>query len=193
MNTFYILDVLDNLLPELRDDTDIQQQLIGLGETIVVEKKEQLSTGEDPYDKYVHMVLEGALMQCYSDSSTKRAADFFFEKTIFVFDQNLHAIPGFNFYFEALEPSRIMRWDRSNIRARINPDLLNKLWIRWYQKCFLPDTQLRRLLLLLPSARFYNYLLQNKPELIQRVPQKYIAEYMSISAEHLSRLRKNLT
>ncbi len=35
----------------------------------------------------------------------------------------------------------------------------------------------------------YQYLIDNFPELIQRVPSKYIASYLSITEETLSRIR----
>lgn len=38
----------------------------------------------------------------------------------------------------------------------------------------------------------YQYLLRDKPVLIQTVPLQYLASYLGISAQHLSRLRKNI-
>jgi CRP/FNR family transcriptional regulator, anaerobic regulatory protein len=38
----------------------------------------------------------------------------------------------------------------------------------------------------------YQYLLTEQPLLVQKVPLQYLASYLGISAQHLSRLRKNL-
>lgn len=38
----------------------------------------------------------------------------------------------------------------------------------------------------------YQYLLDNNPVLIQTVPLQYLASYLGISPQHLSRLRKNI-
>ena len=42
-----------------------------------------------------------------------------------------------------------------------------------------------------PEVRFQN-LLKNQPDLFQRVPQKYIANFLGISPESLSRIRKRI-
>jgi CRP-like cAMP-binding protein len=42
-----------------------------------------------------------------------------------------------------------------------------------------------------PKER-YSFLLQNKPQLIQRFPLKYIASYLGMTPETLSRVRRNL-
>ncbi len=39
----------------------------------------------------------------------------------------------------------------------------------------------------------YKQLIQNRPKVIQRVPQQYIASYLGIRPQSLSRIRKNLT
>jgi CRP-like cAMP-binding protein len=48
---------------------------------------------------------------------------------------------------------------------------------------FIRDTPLQR----------YQNLLNNKPHIIQRVPQHYIASYLGISSVHLSRIKNKLT
>jgi DNA-directed RNA polymerase specialized sigma subunit len=42
-----------------------------------------------------------------------------------------------------------------------------------------------------PQQRYLN-LLEQKPQLIQRVPQHYIASYLGISSVHLSRIKNKL-
>lgn len=42
-----------------------------------------------------------------------------------------------------------------------------------------------------PEERFHN-LIETQPELFQKVPQKYIANYLGISPESLSRIRKRM-
>jgi hypothetical protein len=42
------------------------------------------------------------------------------------------------------------------------------------------------------SERLYNYLIQNHPIIIQQVPTKFIAEFMGISSEWLSKLKHRI-
>jgi CRP-like cAMP-binding protein len=44
----------------------------------------------------------------------------------------------------------------------------------------------------LSATERYLQIVQNRPKVIQRVPQKYIASYLSIKPESLSRIRKKL-
>ncbi len=49
----------------------------------------------------------------------------------------------------------------------------------------------KSLISLSPEKQFEE-LLQNKPQILQRVPQRYIAQYLGIAPESLSRIRKRL-
>ncbi|MFT3946929.1 MAG: Crp/Fnr family transcriptional regulator [Agriterribacter sp.] len=49
----------------------------------------------------------------------------------------------------------------------------------------------KSLLSLSPEKQFEE-LVQNKPEVLQRIPQRYIAQYLGIAPESLSRIRKRL-
>lgn len=51
-------------------------------------------------------------------------------------------------------------------------------------------TQMARSLISEKAAYRYERLLKERPELLQRVPQKYIAAYLGIKPESLSRIRK---
>ncbi|MFT3750279.1 MAG: Crp/Fnr family transcriptional regulator [Agriterribacter sp.] len=51
--------------------------------------------------------------------------------------------------------------------------------------------RIKSLLSLSPEKQF-GELLQNKPEILQRVPQRYIAQFLGIAPESLSRIRKRL-
>jgi CRP-like cAMP-binding protein len=42
-----------------------------------------------------------------------------------------------------------------------------------------------------PSQRYLN-LIEEKPQIVQRIPQHYIASYLGISTVHLSRIKNNL-
>ena len=44
---------------------------------------------------------------------------------------------------------------------------------------------------LTPTDKYLN-LLQNQPELAQRVPQYYLSSYLDMTPEHLSRIRKKI-
>ena len=58
--------------------------------------------------------------------------------------------------------------------------------VQFYTELIYTETQT-----MTPSAR-YQKILAESPELIQRVPQKYLASYLGIAPQSLSRLRKKI-
>lgn len=52
------------------------------------------------------------------------------------------------------------------------------------------ENDLKLKLIAYPSGELYRYIVQELPMVIQKVPAKYIAEFMGISAEWLSKLKK---
>ncbi len=53
-------------------------------------------------------------------------------------------------------------------------------------------TQMAKSLITYKSKQRYLNLIENHPRVIHRIPQKYIASYLGLTPESLSRLRKNL-
>jgi CRP/FNR family transcriptional regulator, anaerobic regulatory protein len=98
------------------------------------------------------------------------------------------------FYFQALEPSELLI---------LNPSCFEQLFEtpsngQRLQRIFVEALffRLRDKLLSLyadePEARYLT-LLQTEPELVQRVPQYYLASYLGIEPESLSRLKRRIS
>jgi CRP-like cAMP-binding protein len=69
----------------------------------------------------------------------------------------------------------------------------DKLW-RYANQALYLDKSFQQLdLLTLTAADRYAIMLKQQPFIIQRVPQKYIASYLGITPQSLSRIRKKAT
>ena len=94
---------------------------------------------------------------------------------------------------QALEPCSILLTDMEKITALANQSknferfLSLHLAIRYSEM----SERIRSFCIQRASER-YERLLRQRPDLIQRVPQYYIASYLGITPESLSRLRKNM-
>ena len=115
---------------------------------------------------------------------------FFFEGDFVASFDSLYKRTPSLFYLESIEPTELTVIRRENFYNLINNDLLfrqlyeEKLIDRFhaYQQLFLSrikDT---------PQQR-YEELLKEYPDIIQRVPQHYIASYLGITPVSLSRIR----
>ena len=115
---------------------------------------------------------------------------FFFEGDFVASFDSLYKRTPSLFYLESIEPTELTVIRRENFYNLINNDLLfrqlyeEKLIDRFhaYQQLFLSRIKNT------PQQR-YEELLKEYPDIIQRVPQHYIASYPGITPVSLSRIR----
>jgi hypothetical protein len=96
-------------------------------------------------------------------------------------------------YIQALEDCELFEISKENFLML--EDKIPKLK-QWYtykltRKAMKSARRIEELKTLSPGERYLS-LLDNNPEILQRVPLKYIASYLNIEPESLSRLRKRL-
>jgi CRP-like cAMP-binding protein len=151
---------------------------------------------EGEVSKKAFLIEKGCLRVWFNNNGKDVTFQFAFENDILSGAESFRKkIPSF-FSIETIEPS-ILHWihkrDLDKIMKEINqiPELRdNMLDIAFdrqlhYMKHFLSfikDT---------PEQRYLN-LLKEKPQIVLRVPQQYIATYLGITPVSLSRIRKRL-
>jgi CRP-like cAMP-binding protein len=96
-------------------------------------------------------------------------------------------------YIQALEDSEIAFFKSTQVKllaARIsNWDKLGKVF---FEKLFIDNfNHIESLLISSPEER-YTHLLKNRPNLMNRIPQYFIAQYVGVQPESLSRIRKRI-
>lgn len=168
---------------------------IGLHKRIEVPAKTIL-LHEGDISKRSFVIEKGCLRVWFNNNGKDTTFQFFFENeglaSLESFRKN---IPGM-FTIETIEPCVLYvleKKDYETIMATLSKDAIfmnetaNILVERQlhYMKEFLSfirDT---------PQQRYLN-LLQQKPQIVQRVPQHYIASYLGITTVHLSRIKSKL-
>lgn len=168
---------------------------IGLHKRIEVPAKTIL-LHEGDISKRSFVIEKGCLRVWFNNNGKDTTFQFFFENeglaSLESFRKN---IPGM-FTIETIEPCVLYvleKKDYETIMATLSKDAVfmnetaNILVERQlhYMKEFLSfirDT---------PQQRYLN-LLQQKPQIVQRVPQHYIASYLGITTVHLSRIKSKL-
>jgi CRP-like cAMP-binding protein len=151
---------------------------------------------EGDISKRSFVIEKGCLRVWFNNNGKDTTFQFFFEgeglASLESFRKN---IPGM-FTIETIEPCVIYTLDKRDYekimtdlskQTDVLNEMINVLIERQlhYMKEFLSyirDT---------PQQRYLN-LLEQKPQLIQRVPQHYIASYLGISSVHLSRIKNKL-
>ena len=143
--------------------------------------------------------IEKGAVRAYltTEAGEEKTVQFFFEGDgLSSFESFIKEVPG-AFNVETLEPTTLSYLSKEKVNRMFeelkkSPDFL-KMMIHIFSErqihymhefvSFVRDTPTRR----------YENLLRDRPYLLQRVPQRYIASYLGISAVHLSRIKARLS
>lgn len=186
---FAFKDRFPNLNPYWEKYTALQKRVAYPAKTIL------LREGKAAQNYY--FIEQGCLRLCFDNNGKDTTVQFFFENegvaSLESFQKNIPSV----FTIETIEPSivNILPKDIFNDMLKEldqNPDFLKALMDisferqRHYMNEFLSrirDTPLQR----------YHNLIKERPHIVQRVPQHYIASYLGITSVHLSRIKNKLT
>lgn len=138
----------------------------------------------------LYLIRKGCMRLFFYNEGKDLTFQFFFEGDIVSSFDSLYKHTPSLFYLESIEPAELTAIRREDFYGLINNDLSfrqlyeEKLIDRFhvYQQLFLSRIKNT------PRQR-YEELLKEYPDIIQRVPQHYIASYLGITPVSLSRIR----
>ncbi|CAN5506138.1 Crp/Fnr family transcriptional regulator [soil metagenome] len=151
---------------------------------------------EGDISRKAYLIEKGCLRVWFINKGEETTFQFFFENnTVSSIESFKKSIPSL-FSIETVEPCTLWWIDKTDLdwildevseRADIRERILDAMFERTlhYMQHFLSfvrDT---------PQERYLNLLTQ-RPYIVQRVPQHYIASYLGISRVHLSRIKQKL-
>lgn len=142
---------------------------------------------------YVYMVLKGLLRSYYIKDDEEICSRFMPEGYLVL---SVHSFwsrqPGYEF-IEAVEDSTLVRLHHDKLQ-RIYREFMefNFIGRELTQFYFRLMEQRSFILRKMQAEERWRYFLENYPELVQRVPLKYIATFLGMNLETLSRMRRKL-
>lgn len=145
---------------------------------------------EGDCSQYIYFIKKGCLRLWFNDDGKDITIQFFFEnQAVASIESFLGAKPS-KFTLESIEPTKTLALRKADLDFifELCPDLkdgFNEIIFNRmgnYANLFLSRIKDN------PKKR-YEDLLKNNPEIIQRVPQHYIASYLGITPISLSRIR----
>ena len=162
---------------------------------IEVPNKTKLLNEGDVSQK-MFLIEKGCIRVWFNKNGKDITSQFFFEnESVGSIESLLKNIPSPT-NIETIEPS-ILWWIHKNDLNRIIEEIkeiphlrdmfIDKIFDRTfdYMKYFFS------MIINTPQERYFN-LLKERPEIVRRVPQHYIASYLGISTVHLSRIKSKL-
>ncbi|WP_194975844.1 Crp/Fnr family transcriptional regulator [Aquiflexum lacus] len=165
--------------------------ILAFGQTLTL-PKDQLLYPINGVCKYIYFIEKGIIRHSYNSESGENITCDFSMEGQFLTDYGSFTKNELSLYqFQAMEEV---------LYLKINLSDLSKLYasypkIETFGRLIAEQTaqritQMARSLISEKAAYRYERLLKERPDLLQRVPQKYIAAYLGIKPESLSRIRK---
>lgn len=144
-------------------------------------------------EKNMWWIATGAVRMFYENDGEEIDAQFSFENTFVTSCASLLSHAPSIYSIQALENTDVLAISKENLdsfydRSK-NAERLGRLSL---ERQFLAKEERDRSLRADSATDRYLQLLQSQSDLTQRVPQKYIASYLGVTPESLSRIRKNL-
>jgi CRP-like cAMP-binding protein len=155
-------------------------------------KKGDYFVKEGQISRYIGFIVKGCLMCVYNNDGKEYIDEFSLDNEfISAYASFITGTPADKDII-CLEDSELLILSYSNLQELYEIDPVFERTGRLMAEMLFMNWQQRVKSLLLDNAETrYLKLTENRPDLIQRVPQYHIAQYLGVSPETLSRIRKN--
>jgi CRP-like cAMP-binding protein len=141
-------------------------------------------------DNHINFILKGLIRKYYKKDKEEFNTQISYERHIIHCQESFHSRTPSEYFIEAIEPSVVVSFTYDDLEKifgqSIKMEHLGRMVIT--QTMVLKDKWRMQLVKLTPRERFLDFVTRN-PELMQRVPQKFLASYLNIKPETFSRFK----
>ena len=152
--------------------------------------KKQFITRAGEIENYFNFILEGLVRKYYLKGREEINTQISLENHIIHSQESFHSRTPSEYFIETLEPTVLLSVSYDNLETLISQNLkmenLGRKIITF--TLVIKDKWQMQLVKMTPRERFLNFIDKN-PELMQRVPQKYLASFLNIKPETFSRFK----
>lgn len=147
---------------------------------------------KDETDTNIYFIEKGSVRIFMMDEDEERIIRFGYSRNIIVsLDSFLSGKPS-DFYIQAIKKTEVKTASKKDFYQFIqSSDEHLKIWILVLEDLVLQQLEREKDLLINSPQERFERVLKRSPKLFQEIPQKYIANYLRMSPETLSRLKKS--
>jgi CRP/FNR family transcriptional regulator, anaerobic regulatory protein len=159
----------------------------------VTYKRKEFILREGETCRYLYFINKGCIRYFYNVDGEEKTGQFFFENGWYSdLESFLTGEPSWQ-NIQALEPTQLLLISRDNLyRLYEQVPVFERFGRLLIEQSFIGlRTKNKHLTSLSPEERYLK-LIEERPKVIQRVSLKYIASYLGVQPESLSRIRKRL-
>lgn len=153
-------------------------------------RKKQLISRANEVEEYFNFIVKGLARKYYKRGNDEMNTQISTEGHIIHAQESFHSRTPSEYYVEAIEPTTLVSITYDNLEKIYSRshkmEKLGRLVITFSMT--VKDRWQINLVKLTPRERFLDFVHKN-PELLQRVPQKYLASYLNIQPETFSRFK----
>ncbi|OJJ16325.1 hypothetical protein BKI52_34095 [marine bacterium AO1-C] len=190
MNNFpleHFIDHIVSLTPS------IKQEFLNLFQAVDIGKKQHLTRYEDRAKKIAY-IQQGILRGYYVNPVGEEVTTNFFVAPTFAADYSsyLQNLPV-RMNIQVLTPSVLLVSDLDNLNVLSEKHvIINKFYRVIVERAFAFQQERQVSFILNSATERYLQLIKDRKQIFEEIPQHYIASYLGIKPQSLSRIRKNL-
>jgi CRP-like cAMP-binding protein len=152
--------------------------------------KKELLTRAGEVENYFNFIVRGLVRKYYKKGREEINSQISFEGHIIHSQESFHSRTPSEYFVEAIEPSTVVSITYDDLESVFasskKMEHLGRMVIT--HSMTIKDRWQIQLVKMTPRERFLNFVTRN-PELLQRVPQKFLASYLNIKPETFSRFK----
>ena len=152
--------------------------------------KRELLTKAGEVENYFNFILKGLIRKYYLKGKDEINTQISLEGHIIHCQESFHSRKPSEYFVEAIEPSIVASVTFDDLEALFahskKMEHMGRMVIT--HTMILKDRWQIQLVKMTPRERFLNFVTKN-PDLMQRVPQKYLASFLNIKPETFSRFK----
>jgi CRP-like cAMP-binding protein len=190
------IDVLRPFLTYLRQfDGLSEEEFLQIAKYTHVKRygKKEMILEKGEVEDHLHFILKGLVRKFYIKYKEEFNTQISYEGHIIHSQESFHSRKPSEYYIETIEPTVLASISHHDLERLYSSsrklEHIARLVIT--HTMVLKDRWKMQLVEILPKDRFIKFV-NDHPELLQRVPQKYLASYLNIKPETFSRF-KHLT
>lgn len=153
-------------------------------------EKKQMIIRAGEVENYINFIVKGIIRKYYRHDNEERIVQLAIEGHLVSSQESLYMRTPSDYYIETIEPTTLISIANEDLekiyQQSHNMERMGRLIV--IHTMVLIDKRQMSLIKQTPRERFLNFV-NNHPEILQRVPQKYVASFLNIKPETFSRFK----
>lgn len=189
-----VTDALKAVIQAMVSSTEEEMEMFLKCFTLKTYKRKEVVIEDGQVCRYIWFLNKGLARDFYYRNQAEHTSDFYIENAFLTNYESFLTRKPSKGSIDALEDCEMLMISYDSLQKLYNE---SKVWEKTgriiAERLFLGAKKRKDDLIANTPELLYLYLLQERPQVIQRVPQYYIASFLGITPEHLSRIRKKLS